>query len=80
MKDIKTIQLSAKAPHQTGAGRSGMAYQEGTLATVFQTDDGDYGYCYHGVGPGGNYFESEDVTGYRTAQEAEADARENYQD
>ena len=79
MKDIKTIKLSKNEPGQTDAGKSGMAYTMGCLATIFQTDDGDFGYCYHGVGYGGNAFESEDEAGFASAKEAEQDARSNYQ-
>jgi len=79
MKDIKTILLSKNVPGQTCAGASGMAYSSGCLATIFEDDDGTFGYCYHGVGVGGNAFESEDVTGFGTEAEAEADARAHYQ-
>lgn len=78
MKDIKIILLSDKEPRQVSAGRSGMAYQAGDYATIFQADDGDFGYCYHGVADDGNAYESDDVTGFATAEEAEEDARYNY--
>jgi hypothetical protein len=79
MKDIKTILLSKNAPGQTSAGRSGMAYRMGCYATIFEDDDGWFGYCYHGVGYGGNAFESEDLTGFASVKDAEADARACYQ-
>ena len=56
-----------------------MAYTMGCEVTVFKTDDGEYGYCYHGVGYGGNAFESEDIIGFDTVAEAEEDARANYE-
>jgi len=77
-QDIKTIQLSKDEPSISGANSaSGAAYTEGTEATIFQDDDGDYGYCLHGIGQDGNYFESEDVDGFNTADEAEQAARDN---
>jgi len=79
MEDIKTVKLSKSAPGQTDAGASGMAWQAGCLVTIFEDDDGTFGYCYHGISGDGNSFESDDVTGFSTAREAEADARANYQ-
>ena len=79
--DIKTVQLSKHEPSSVGGNSpSGAAYVKGTFATIFQNDGGDFGYCYHGIGVGGNAFESEDVDGFDTAEEAERDARENYQE
>ena len=74
MNDIKTIQLSKNTPGQSRTG----GYGAGCLVTIFQDDDGDYGYCYHGVSADGNFFESDDVTGLDSVKEAEADARANY--
>ena len=76
MKDIKTIQLSDNAPGQSGNSK-GMAYTQGCEATIFE-DEGEFGYCFHGVGVGGNCFESEDVIGFESVEEAESDARESY--
>lgn len=75
-RDIRTIQLSESTPHQSPSPYGG--YTKGTYATIFETEDDGFGYCYHGVGQGGNAFESEDVLGFATADEAEADARANF--
>lgn len=77
MTDIKTIQLSNNTPSQVG--NSARASQDGDMATIFQDEDGFYGYCLHGVAQGLGY-ESEDVSGFDTVEEAEAAARDQYQE
>lgn len=77
MKDIKTIQLSESTPRQSPSPYGG--YTMGDRATIFYDEESEsYGYCYHGIGEGGNAYESEDVTGFATAAEAEAEARAYY--
>ena len=77
--DIETITLSEAEPRQTPAGASGEAWQAGDKVTVFySTEDGAFGYCFHGVGQGGLAYESEDVTGFHSPQEALEAAREEY--
>lgn len=76
-KDIKTVLLSKNAPRQ--GMNSGSGYTVGCCATIFQNDDGGFGYCYHGVESGGNYFESDNVGEFDSIEEAEEDARDNYE-
>ena len=78
---LKTVQLSESAPGQSDAGRSGMAWQEGTSANIFWSfSDQSYGFYFFGVGRGGNAFEGDDNDGYASQSEAEQAARDNYQE
>lgn len=72
---IKDILLSEYEPHQTDAGASGMAYTRGDkLAIFFDPSVEEFGYCFYGVGDGGNAYESDDVVGFSTPEGAEAEA------
>lgn len=73
----KTILLSEQAPSQTESHPNGFAYRQGDLATIFERD-GKFGFCFHGIGPGGNYYEGDDTLGFASAEEAEAEARHQY--
>ena len=78
---LKTILLSESAPGQSGAGRSGMAWQEGTNANIYWSfSDQSFGYFFFGVGRDGNAFEGDDNDGYASQSEAEQAARDEYQD
>ena len=78
---LKTIQLSDAAPGQSDAGRSGMAWQEGTNANIFWSfSDQSFGFSFCGIGSGGNAFEGDDNDGYASQSEAEQAARDEYQD
>jgi hypothetical protein len=78
MKNIKTITLSETEPSQVSCSPSGSAWTAGDQVTIFETDD-SFGYCFHGIGKTGLYYEGDDITGFSTADEAEADARTYYE-
>ena len=76
--DITTFLLSETKPHQgASANAKASGYYEGDFVTVFKCND-RFGYCFHGVGAGGNAYESEDVTGFASAEEAFEDAQASY--
>ncbi len=63
------VLLTDSEPFQTPAGRSGMAYTVGEWLEVFQTSDGSFGYCIHGVSEDGVAFETDDVEGFSSVQD-----------
>lgn len=68
--NVKTITLTDNEPSRSPSPYGG--YTAGSQATIFyDTGDGTYGYCFHGVGDSGLYGESDDVTGFASAAEAE---------
>jgi hypothetical protein len=79
-RTVKTEILEGD-PYQTPCPPSGMAWSTGTRLVVFESrgeegrEDGFYSYL-DGVGDGGNFFETDDLGPFATAQEAEAEARE----
>lgn len=74
---VETITLTDTEPQQSASPYGG--YTVGTKATIFyDTNNGTYGYCFHGVGDSGLYSESDDVTGFASADEAKAAAIEDY--
>jgi len=77
--DIETVILSDEEPGQSDAASSGIAWTAGVKATVFyDISDETYGYCLSGIGWDGNYFETDDVTGFSTPSEALEEARAQY--
>ena len=74
MKDIMTITLSPKRPSRSDDGE----FTAGHETTIFQDEDGRFGYRYHGVNFRGEYYESQIYTGFETKQAATKDALENY--
>lgn len=75
---IKSITVSDNKPHSISGG-GGYSWQEGENLVILQEQNDDteemvqnFGFCFAGVGPGGNYGESDDMMGYATAVEAEA--------
>ncbi len=76
---IEIETLSETEPRQTPCPPSGMAWQAGDEVIVFyDTRSGTYGYCFSGVSPDGLAYESDDVTGFTSPEEALQDAREAY--
>jgi len=68
---MATQQVSDAAPRQTDAGASGMAYQTGeNLVVYFDPSYNWYGYYFAGVDADGNAFESGNVDGFHTLQDA----------
>jgi hypothetical protein len=77
--EIMTETLSEGSPYLTDAGPYGLAWQASDEGSVFyDTCAGTYGYCLHGVGSAGDYYESDDVVGFASAQEAMDAARLMY--
>ena len=75
MKNIMTLTLSPKKPNRA----SDNEYTTGHEATIFQEEKtGTFGYRYHGVNHHGQYYQSQDVTGFKTKDAATKDALENY--
>lgn len=73
---IDVIQLSDTAPSQTPSSPSGMAYTEGDELVVFFDPEADaFGYHLEGVGPTGCAYETDDVGGFASADDAEAAGR-----
>jgi hypothetical protein len=73
----RTILLSESWPRQ-GHGYYG-GHVAGDLATVFyHRPTHSWGYCFHGVSKDGLHYESDDITGFATAEEAEEAARAAY--
>jgi len=69
--DVETILLSETEPSQTDAGASGMAWTSGEKAVVFyDTLTGTWGYCIYGIGYTGLAFETDDVVGFASLEEA----------
>ncbi len=63
--DVETVLLSPRVPHQTPAGRSGMAWQAGDELVVFyDTASETWGFCFTGVSDDGNAYESDDFIGF----------------
>lgn len=75
----KTILLSEQAPSQSENHPNGFAYRMGDMATIFERD-GKFGFCFHGIGQGGNYYESDDFEGFDSPEDAEAEARYQYEE
>ena len=76
---IEMITLTDTEPQQSPSPYGG--FTAGTQTTVFyDTTDGTYGYCYHGIGDTGLYSESDDVTGYASADEARQAASDDWND
>jgi hypothetical protein len=74
MQTIMTITLSSDKPVRLDDGE----YTTGQEATIFQNDDGTFGYRYHGVNYRGQTYESTYVGGFQTKQAAIRDALEKY--
>lgn len=74
----KTINLTSSVPSQSNNLPIGGAWTAGTQATIWKTANG-WAYCLHGVEQGGNYFETDDVDGFATEEDAEAAAREHFE-
>lgn len=74
MQTIMTITLSPLKPVRADDG----GYTAGQETTIFQNDDGTFGYRYHGVNYRGQYYESNYVGGFQSKQEATRDALEKY--
>lgn len=67
---VETITLTDNEPQQSPSPYGG--YTAGSQTTIFyDTRSGSYGYCFHGVGNSGLYSESDDVTGFASAAEAQ---------
>jgi hypothetical protein len=78
---IAVLPLSNSVPSQTPCPPSGMAYTQGDELVVFFDPRSDtYGYCFAGVGVGGDAYETDDIVGFRTVAEAEAVGREAHID
>lgn len=76
---VRTEQLSKDKPSQTPCPPSGTAFTVGDEVAVFyDTYSGTWGYCFFGVGEGGNAYESENVTGFDSPDAALEAAREDY--
>jgi hypothetical protein len=75
MKDIMTLTLSNNKPLKTGSGE----YTVGEEVTIFQNEtDGTYGYRYQGINHQGNFYQSQNFTGFETKQAAMKQAIDNY--
>ena len=76
---METITLTDTEPQQSPSPYGG--YTAGTQVTIFyDTTDGTYGYCFSGVGDTGLYAESDDVTGFASAEEAQQAAIDDWND
>lgn len=77
MRTEMTFTLSELEPAQSPSPYGG--WTAGDKGTVFY-DEGSssWGYVLHGIGPTGLAYESEDVTGFASADEALAAMREHY--
>lgn len=71
--------ISERTPHVFGDNHRNAGYQEGDEIASWQDKKGWYS-CVQGIGPGGNWYESDDFGPFETRQEAEAAAREYYDD
>lgn len=79
--DVETFTISDHQPHQTSAGASGTAWQEGTNVTIFwDLTAQSFGYCFHGVDRNGNAFETDDIIGFSTTDAAREDAELTYKE
>lgn len=68
---MATRQIGEQPPRQTDSGASGMAYQTGENLVVYFDPAYDwYGYYFKGVDADGNAFESNNVDGFRTFEDA----------
>jgi len=74
MQTIMTITLSPHKPVRLDDG----GYIAGQEATIFQNEDGAFGYRYYGVNYRGQTYESNYVGGFQTKQAATRDALEKY--
>lgn len=76
--DVMRVLLTPQRPRQTLQGLGGMAYVSGAEVVIFYNrEDDDFGYCVVGVDERGNAFETDDVTGFSTLEEALEHALEN---
>lgn len=74
MQIIKRILLSEVEPHQISFP-GGMSWSAGDILAIFYDEKtGEYGYFFYGIGHDGLAYESENTDGFKTADEAEADA------
>jgi hypothetical protein len=72
--DWQHVLLSDHHPQQSRGG-----YTAGDYVVIFwDADDGSWGYCYYGVSDNGLGYESEDVVGYETPQQALLAAVDSY--
>ncbi|MBM4467824.1 MAG: hypothetical protein FJ014_20115 [Chloroflexi bacterium] len=62
--------VSGDGGHQTDAGASGMAYAAGSRLHVWQSDAGEWWYCFSGVSQDGLAYESDDVGPHESQAEA----------
>ncbi|RJQ46857.1 MAG: hypothetical protein C4534_02085 [Gaiellales bacterium] len=70
---IRNITLSGRPPTNERQP------QPGDLAAIlWDTRTGTYGYCFHGIGPTGLAYESDDYTGFDSPEVAEHEARGEY--
>ena len=72
----RAIVLSESAPQQSSSYHGG--HTTGTEAIIERDNDGTYRYVLVGVSEDGNAWESDDVTGFASEQEAIDAAREYY--
>lgn len=76
--DTKTVTLSRHEPRQELPYGG---FTAGDKATIFYSPkDGSWGYCFHGVGFTGLAYETDNVTGFSSEEEALQAAIEAYQE
>jgi hypothetical protein len=77
---MRVTTISERKPHTFGDNHRNAGYQQGDeIASWYDGERGGWFAVVQGIGPGGNWYESDDFGPFPAREAAEAEARDYYE-